>query len=99
MTDPVRSLAIDHVTLAYRSIGSGPAVLCIQGVGCSSTSMVPAGLRTTALSFYGWFFNGPAAFRVCMTMPVGNAVVPASSKARASVPSAKSRFPLPNRTG
>jgi pimeloyl-ACP methyl ester carboxylesterase len=33
MSPPIQSLAVDDVTLAYRSIGTGPAVLCIQGVG------------------------------------------------------------------
>ena len=41
MTAPVRSLAIDDVTLAYRSAGSGQAVLCIQGVGVAGDGWNP----------------------------------------------------------
>lgn len=36
-----RSLSIDDITLAYRSIGSGPAVLCIQGVGVAGSGWQP----------------------------------------------------------
>ncbi len=41
MTAPVRSLVIDDVALAYRSVGSGPAVLCIQGVGVAGDGWRP----------------------------------------------------------
>jgi pimeloyl-ACP methyl ester carboxylesterase len=41
MTTPVHSLAVDDVTLAYRSTGSGPAVLCIQGVGVAGDGWSP----------------------------------------------------------
>jgi pimeloyl-ACP methyl ester carboxylesterase len=41
MTEPARSLAIDDVTLGYRSTGSGPAVLCIQGVGVAGDGWQP----------------------------------------------------------
>jgi pimeloyl-ACP methyl ester carboxylesterase len=41
MTDAVRSLVIADVTLAYRSVGRGPAVLCIQGVGVAGDGWHP----------------------------------------------------------
>ena len=41
MTAPIRSLAIDDVALAYRSAGSGPAVLCVQGVGVAGDGWRP----------------------------------------------------------
>jgi pimeloyl-ACP methyl ester carboxylesterase len=41
MTALGRSLVIDDVTLAYRSIGTGPAVLCIQGVGVAGCGWGP----------------------------------------------------------
>ena len=41
MTAPVRSLAIDDVALGYRSAGSGPAVLGIQGVGVAGDGWRP----------------------------------------------------------
>jgi pimeloyl-ACP methyl ester carboxylesterase len=41
MTAPVRSLSVDDVTVAYRSAGSGPAVLCIQGVGVAGDGWAP----------------------------------------------------------
>ena len=44
-------------------------------------------------------FNGPATLYVLRTMPVGIACELTSSNARAGVPSAKKRFPVPSRAG
>ena len=41
MSAPVRSLIVDDVALAYRSAGSGPAVLCVQGVGVAGDGWRP----------------------------------------------------------
>jgi pimeloyl-ACP methyl ester carboxylesterase len=41
MTAPIRSLSIDGLALAYRSVGSGPPVLCIQGVGVAGDGWRP----------------------------------------------------------
>jgi pimeloyl-ACP methyl ester carboxylesterase len=41
MTAPVRSVIHDGVGIAYRSSGSGPAVLCIQGVGVAGDGWNP----------------------------------------------------------
>jgi hypothetical protein len=41
MTESVRALPIGDVALAYRSAGSGPAVLCIQGVGVAGCGWRP----------------------------------------------------------
>ena len=41
MTAPIRSRSIDGLALAYRSIGSGPPVLCIQGVGVAGEGWRP----------------------------------------------------------
>jgi len=41
MTAALRSLTLDDVTLAYRSTGSGPAVLAIQGVGVAGDGWGP----------------------------------------------------------
>jgi aminoacrylate hydrolase len=41
MTAPLRSLSIDGLALAYRSVGSGPPVLCIQGVGVAGDGWRP----------------------------------------------------------
>jgi hypothetical protein len=44
-------------------------------------------------------FNGPATLEVLRMMPDGIAFVLTSSNERGGVPSAKKRFPVPNRTG
>ena len=41
MTDAAGTLSIDDVALACRSTGSGPAVLCIQGVGVAGSGWQP----------------------------------------------------------
>jgi len=41
MTSTARSLRLDDVTLAYSVAGSGPAVLCIQGVGVAGSGWGP----------------------------------------------------------
>lgn len=65
--------------------------------GCSVTAFRSAP-RDVASSNYP-VFKGPAALYVLKMMPDGNACVLTSSNARAGVPSAKRRFPVPNRTG
>ena len=44
-------------------------------------------------------FKGPATLYVLKMIPDGNACVLTSSNERGGVPSAKKRFPVPNRTG
>src|SRR4029079_19345162 len=36
-----RTLAVDDVTLAYDVTGTGPAVLCVQGVGVAGSGWAP----------------------------------------------------------
>ena len=44
-------------------------------------------------------FKGPGTLYIVKMMPDGNDFVLTSSNERGGVPSAKKRFPVPNRTG
>jgi hypothetical protein len=91
-------VAVTLCRLAFDMGGRPQATKPAVGCPLNGGTRRPRRWRKSILSGYP-DFKGPATLYVLRMMPDGNAFVLTSSNERGGVPSAKKRFPVPNRTG